>query len=124
MPRRGIGATTINRVQDYADRNGMSFYDALCNAQQIPSIGKAAAKIQMFTGFIQGLRARADYLSVEAMLEEIIEDTGYVRDLELEETEEANARIENIDELISKAAAFDEETENPSLNGFWKKWLW
>lgn len=72
----------------------------------------------MFTGFIQGLRARADYLSVEAMLEEIIEDTGYVRDLELEETEEANARIENIDELISKAAAFDEETENPSLNGF------
>ncbi len=118
VPRRGIGATTINRVQDYADRNGMSFYDALCNAQQIPSIGKAAAKIQMFTGFIQGLRARADYLSVEAMLEEIIEDTGYVRDLELEETEEANARIENIDELISKAAAFDEETENPSLNGF------
>ena len=118
VPRRGIGATTIGRVQDYADRNGISFYEALCNAQQIPSIGKAVSKIQMFTGFIQGLQAKADYLSVEALLDEIIEDTGYVHDLELEETEEANARIENIDELISKAAAFDEETENPSLSGF------
>ena len=118
VPKRGIGATTISRVQEYADIHNMCFYDALCRADEIPSIGKAAAKIRPFVGFIQGIRAQAEYMSVESILDMVIEDTGYVRDLELEETEEANARIENIDELISKAAAYDGETENGSLNAF------
>ena len=118
VPKRGIGATSINRVQDYADAYGISFFDALCKAEEIPGMGRAAAKITPFIGFIQGLRAQADYMSVESLLEQIVEDTGYVHDLELEETEEARARIENIDELLSKAASFDEETENGGLSAF------
>lgn len=118
VPKRGIGATSINRVQDYADAYGISFFDALCKAEEIPGMGRAAAKITPFVGFIQGLRAQADYMSVESLLEQIVEDTGYVHDLELEETEEARARIENIDELVSKAASFDEETENGGLSAF------
>ncbi len=118
VPKRGIGATSINRVQDYADSYGISFFDALCRVDEIPSMGRAAAKIRPFTGFIQGLRANVAYMSVEALLEQIVEDTGYVHDLELEETDEANARIENINELISKAASYDEGEETPTLNGF------
>ena len=118
VPKRGIGATSINRVQDYADSYGISFFDALAKAEEIPGMGRAAAKIMPFVGFVQGLRAQADYMSVETLLEQIIEDTGYVHELELEETEEARARIENIDELLSKAASFDEETENGGLSSF------
>ncbi|MBQ8662358.1 MAG: DNA helicase PcrA [Eubacterium sp.] len=118
VPKRGIGATSINRVQDYADAYGISFFDALCKAEEIPGMGRAAAKIAPFVGFIQRLRAQADYMSVESLLEQIVEDTGYVHDLELEETEESRARIENIDELLSKAASFDEETENGGLSAF------
>ena len=118
VPKRGIGATSINRVQDYADSYGISFFDALARAEEIPGIGKAAAKIAPFVGFIKGLRVQVDYMSVETLIEQIVEDTGYVHELELEETEEARARIENIDELLSKAAAFDEETENGGLSGF------
>ena len=118
VPKRGIGLTSINRVQDYADAHGMSFFDALCRVDEIPSMGRAASKIHPFVGFIQGLRAKADYMSVETLLEQIIEDTGYVHDLELEQTDEADARIENIDELVSKASAYDEEGETATLSGF------
>lgn len=118
VPKRGIGAVTINKVQAYADENGISFYEALRRVDQIPKIGKAAAKIHPFVGFIQNLRIKLPYVSIETLLEEIIEDTGYVRDLELEGTEEADARIENIDELINKAAAFDSEGENRTLGEF------
>ena len=118
VPKRGIGLTSINRVQDYADAHGMSFFDALCRVDEIPSMGRAASKIHPFVGFIQGLRAKADYMSVETLLEQIIEDTGYVHDLELEQTDEADARIENIDELVSKASAYDEEAETATLSGF------
>ena len=118
VPKRGIGLTSINRVQDYADTYGMSFFDALCRVDEIPSMGRAASKIHPFVGFIQGLRAKADYMSVETLLEQIIEDTGYVHDLELEQTDEADARIENIDELVSKASAYDEEAETATLSGF------
>lgn len=118
VPKRGIGSTSINRVQDYADAYGISFFDALCRAEEIPGMGRAAAKITPFVGFIQRLRAQVDYMSVESLLEQIVEDTGYVHELELEETEEARARIENIDELLSKAASFDDETENGGLSAF------
>lgn len=75
-------------------------------------------KIKSFTSFLQVLRAKADYLSVKELLNEIIEETGYVADLQAEGTEEAAARIENIDELISKIADYEESAEQPSLGGF------
>lgn len=118
VPKRGIGATSINRVQDYADSYGISFFEALSRAEEIPGMGRAAAKIQPFVAFIDGLRQQADYMSVASLLEQIIEETGYVRDLQLEETEEALARIENIDELMNKAASFDEETDLGGLSAF------
>ena len=118
IPKRGIGAASINKVALYAQEQEISFYDALCVAEQVPGLGKAAAKIRPFVVFIQSMKANAKLLSVADLLQEVIETTGYVRELEAEGTDEAEARIENIDELISKAVDYAEGEEAPTLNGF------
>ena len=118
IPKRGIGAASINKVALYAQEQEISFYDALCVAEQVPGLGKAVAKIRPFVLFIQSMKAKAKLLSVADLLQEVIETTGYVRELEAEGTDEAEARIENIDELISKAVDYAEGEEAPTLNGF------
>ena len=118
VPKRGIGATTLSRVQDYASERGMGFYDALREAEQIPSIGRAAVKVEPFVTFIQTLRSKQEFLSPSELLKDIIESTGYVEELRNEGTDEAEARIENIDELITKAVSYEEENEAPTLSGF------
>ena len=118
IPKRGIGAASINKVALYAQEQEISFYDALCVAEQVPGLGKAAAKIRPFVLFIQSMKAKAKLLSVADLLQEVIETTGYVRELEAEGTDEAEARIENIDELICKAVDYAEGEEAPTLNGF------
>ena len=118
IPKRGIGAASINKVALYAQEQEISFYDALCVAEQVPGLGKAAAKIRPFVLFIQSMKAKAKLLCVADLLQEVIETTGYVRELEAEGTDEADARIENIDELISKAVDYAEGEEAPTLNGF------
>lgn len=118
VPKRGIGATTLNRVSDYAAAYDIGFYDALKRAGEIPSIGKSAGKIVPFVTFIQTMRTKAAYIGVADLLREVIEETGYVKELEAEGTEEAEARIENIDELISKAVSYEENEEEANLSGF------
>ena len=122
VPKRGIGATTLGRVQDYADNMGISLYEALRVAEEVPSIGRSLSKIDGFVTFIQSLKSKADVLSVEDLLQEVIDATGYVAELEAEDTEESRARIENIDELISKTVAYQEameEQDQPAtLSGF------
>ena len=118
VPKRGIGATSINRVSNYAMDNDIDFYSALRRAADIPGVGRAESKIRPFVLFIQGLKAKAEILSVSQLLEEIIEQTGYVDELRAEGTDEAETRIENINELISKTVAYEESTDEPSLSGF------
>ena len=118
VPKRGIGATTLNRVADYAATADISFYNALKMADDIPTLGKSAAKIRPFVNFIQVMRSKVEIISVSELLQEIIDETGYVKELEAEDTEEAKARIENIDELISKVVAYEEGEEHPTLSGF------
>lgn len=122
VPKRGIGATTLGRVQDYADNMGISLYEALRVAEEVSSIGRSLSKIDGFVTFIQSLKSKADVLSVEELLQEVIDDTGYVAELEAEDTEESRARIENIDELISKTAAYqeamEEQNQPATLSGF------
>ena len=118
VPKRGIGATTLNRVSDYAEAYDISFYESLKRAEEIPSLGKSAAKIKPFVTFIQTMRSKLPYISVADLLREVIEETGYVKELEAEGTDEAEARIENIDELLSKVVAYEEGEEQPTLSGF------
>lgn len=118
VPKRGIGATTISRVQDYAVDHELSFYEALEQADQIPALGRGAAKLEPFVSFIRRLRSQAEFYSVKELLQQIIDDTGYVEELQKEDTEEAQTRIENIDELITKVVTYEESTEDPTLSGF------
>lgn len=122
VPKRGIGATTLGKVQDYADKMDISFYDALRVAEEIPSMGRSLSKIDGFVTFIQSLKSKAEAYTVRELLEEIIEQTGYVKELEAEDTEESRARIENIDELISKTVTYEETMkemgQSADLSGF------
>ena len=122
VPKRGIGPTTLARVQEYADKMGISLYEALRVAEEVPGIGRAASKVDGFVTFIQTLKSKAEALTVEELLQEVIDQTGYVAELEAENTEESRARIENIDELISKTAAYqeamEEQNQPASLSGF------
>ena len=122
VPKRGIGATTLGRVQDYADNMGISLYEALRVAEEVPSIGRSLSKIDGFVTFIQMLKSKADVMTVEEILQEVIDSTGYVAELEAENTEESRARIENIDELISKTVAYqeamEEQNQSATLSGF------
>ena len=122
VPKRGIGATTLGRVLDYADNMGISLYEALRVAEEVPSIGRSLSKIDGFVTFIQMLKSKADVMTVEEILQEVIDSTGYVAELEAEDTEESRARIENIDELISKTVAYqeamEEQNQSATLSGF------
>jgi DNA helicase-2/ATP-dependent DNA helicase PcrA len=118
VPKRGIGAASINKVALFAQEQEISFYQALCRTDEIPGLGRAADKIKPFVLFLQSMKTKAQLMSVSELLQEVISVTGYVRELEAEGTDEAEARIENIDELISKAVDYAEGEEAPTLGGF------
>lgn len=121
VPRRGIGLTTIDRVTDFAIQNGLCFYEALKRASSIPGIGRGLAKIESFVSFIEILKSRqaGPSFSIEALMNEIIEATGYKEALEAEGTIEAQSRIENIDELMNKIISFEQAApEPPALSEF------
>lgn len=118
VPKRGIGATSLSKISDYARTEGMSFYAALMEASEITSLGKAAAKVEPFVGFIEDLKKKTSKLTIAELIREILDQTGYVDELSAEGTDEALARIENIEEFVSKALIYQEENEAPTLSGF------
>ena len=118
VPKRGIGMTTIVRVQEYADDRQISFYDALQEADQIVTIGKSASKLRPFVTMIQAFRSKQEFFSLSELVNDILETTGYVKELEESDEEDAADRIENINELISKVVAYEEAHDEPSLSEF------
>ena len=120
VPKRGIGTTTIGRVTAFASEHNMSFYDTLKEAKQIPGIGKAAEKISRFIAQMEVFRAMAysEEYSMKDLIDHILEDTGYEEELQEEGEIEAQTRLENIEELINKAAAYEEDSEHPTLDEF------
>lgn len=120
VPKRGIGLATLDKVQRFANDHDMSFFEVLTQADGIPELGRSAAKLKNFATLIQSFRGKAEELTLTELMEDILEVTGYRRDLELEGTDEADARIENIDELISKITSYEENCmeEPPTLSGF------
>ena len=118
VPKRGIGATSLTKISSYAIENGMSFYAALLEASEISSLGRAATKVEPFVTFIEALKKKAKEMTVPELIHEILDQTGYVDELRVEGTDEALARIENIDEFINKAVIYQEENEDATLSGF------
>lgn len=120
VPKRSIGLTTVNRVQENALERGISFYDALSSADLIDNIGRSLSKIESFVDLIEHFKEQSEKMSLSQLMEEIIEMTGYIESLEAESEIEAETRIENIEELKSKIIAYEEscEDEKPTLSGF------
>jgi DNA helicase-2/ATP-dependent DNA helicase PcrA len=118
VPRRGIGQTTINKVENYAYNNDVNFFNALCQVSEIPNMTRSAKKVESFTNFIRTLRVEMKSMTLVELTNEVIERTGYVKELEAEGTEDAFGRIDNIGELISKLTEYENNVEEPTLNGF------
>ena len=122
VPKRGIGLTTVNRIQESASERGIGFYEALLVPELIPGVGRSASKLDSFAALIEYFKSQAQRESLTDLLNEIIEQTGYIENLEADDPEDAEARIQNIDELVNKAAAYEEacedQNEPATLSGF------
>lgn len=118
VPRRGIGAATIVRVQEYADERNISFFDALTEADQIMTIGRSASKLKPFVTMIQSFRSKQEFYSLEELVKDVLDLTGYLKELEESDEEDAAERVENIEELVSKVVAYEQESDEPTLSGF------
>ncbi len=119
IPKRGIGDTTIRAVAAFAGEQGLSFYEAVQRVQESPAFKPAARKkLLPFTMLVEELQADAREHAVDGLLELVIKKTGYVEELERENTDEANERIQNINELCAKAAQYMKDADEPSLGDF------
>lgn len=117
-PRRGIGISSVDRLQEYADDHDMGFFDALADSEQVDGVGRTAAKMLAFKEMILGFREDAKTMGPKDLIEKVLETTRYRKELEESRDEEDSDRLENIDELISKAASYEENEEEPTLRGF------
>lgn len=120
VPKRGIGAASVAKVDDYAYENNITFYVALRQAKEVPGLQRAVSKVEGFVTQIEVLKSKSQYIGVGKLIEEIIETVGYSDyiDAESESDEQATERRQNIDELISKAVQYEETVDEPSLSGF------
>lgn len=120
VPKRGIGAASVTKVDDYAYENDITFYVALRQAKEVPGLQRAVSKVEGFVTQIEVLKSKSQYIGVGKLIEEIIETVGYSDyiDAESESDEQATERRQNIDELISKAVQYEETVDEPSLSGF------
>ncbi len=118
VPRRGIGATTIVRVQAFADEQEIGFYEALCRASEIEGIGRSLSKLEAFVKMISGFREKAATEPIHKLIEDVTAASGYAAELKAEEGEEAEERLENIEELQNKAASYEETADEATLSGF------
>lgn len=118
IPKRGIGAATLEKLEDYAEMREISLYEAMEMADEIMSLGKTSAKIRPFVQLIRSLRREAEELTVAELISEIIERTGYKEYLQDNDSETADDRMANVDELITKAVAYQEMNDEPTLTEF------
>lgn len=119
VPKRGIGPTSVGKVTAFASERELSIYGALLRARAVPTIGKAADKIQGFVTQIEKFKEDLEAgSSIKELIESIMDETGYRTELEAEGEIESQTRLENIEELINKAVSYTEEHEHPSLDEF------
>ncbi len=111
VPRRGIGAASIEKVQSFADENGISFFSALQRTDEIPALGKSAEKLNKFALMIRGFRTKLEGYTLEDLVTDVLETTGYTKELEESNEEDADDRLANIDELVSKIVSYELEQE-------------
>ena len=111
VPKRGIGATSISRIDSYAQTTGSTFFDICRMADKVPGIGRGGLKIRSFANLIRTLREEAAEQTPTEVIRNILERTGYAEELRLEGTDESADRLANIEELMNKAASYEEAFE-------------
>ena len=118
IPRRGIGPATLDKLEDYAQLHDISLYEAMRQADDIMSLGKTSAKIRPFVYLIESLRKELKELTVAELIKEIVERIGYDDYLQDYDDEGSEDRMENVDELITKAVNYQDAHEEPNLTEF------
>ncbi|MCR4739013.1 MAG: DNA helicase PcrA [Lachnospiraceae bacterium] len=117
VPKRGIGATTINKADTYAAANGLSFYEALKRGRNYLS-GKTMERIDEFIDMIEDFRKKAEVFSLEDLTGHILEYTDYIDNMDVKDEYDAQTRVENIEELLNKIIAYEDGNEEGSLSSF------
>ena len=115
VPRRGIGDTTVTRMRDFAAENDMSLYDVIVDADVVPGLSRAAGKIRDFAELMEGFRRDAEDGMLTVLYQDILKKTGYKAELEKENTDEARARLENLQELGNKISDYEIHSPQPNL---------
>ncbi|SMO74323.1 DNA helicase-2 / ATP-dependent DNA helicase PcrA [Melghirimyces algeriensis] len=118
VPKRGIGAATLDKIARFADSQEISMFRALLEVEEI---GLSQRFIQSLVGFaqmIKELNAMMDYLSAGEITETVLDRSGYREELKKEDTVEAASRLENIDEFLSVTQEFESKNEDKSLVAF------
>lgn len=118
VPKRGIGDTSIEKVNTFALERNIRFYEALGHLDEIPELKTRAKKFQDFYDFMQHLKEDAKTFSIVELIDAIVKRSGYMQLLLNEGTEEALSRIENIDEFINKASEYEKTDPEGGLSGF------
>ena len=118
VPKRGIGTTSIDKASDFAADNGLSFYESLPAFAISPNAGRSGKNFALFYDMVEKLKQDKAEMTSAEFIESVVKRTGYKDMLELEGTDEAKMRLENIEELVSKAAEYIESSGDTSLEGF------
>lgn len=118
VPKRGIGETTIEKIAEYAMLQGISFMEGVRQINEVPGISRGKSNIHDFIKLVDHLKELAEVGDLQELILAVLDKTGYIKALELENSTEANDRIDNIKELVSKVIDYQENTEEPSLAGF------
>ncbi|TCS80602.1 DNA helicase PcrA [Tepidibacillus fermentans] len=118
VPKRGIGAATVDKIAEYAASQGISMFRAIEVIDFIGIAAKTANKIHQFADMIREFNQLAEYLGVTELTEMVLERTQYREELKKENSIEAEGRIENIEELLSVTMEFENQNEDQSLIAF------
>lgn len=118
VPKRSIGAASLEKVADYAQMKDITLFDALCEADQIRGLGRAEAKIRGFVNLIEVLRSGLSSYTLPDLIKSLLERIDYAEYLRDQDEESAEDRLGNVDELITKAAVYEETHDEPSLSEF------
>ncbi|NMH72207.1 DNA helicase PcrA [Bacillus sp. RO2] len=118
VPKRGIGATTVDKIANYAAQHDISIFTALAEVDLIGVSGRATSQLKEFRALIEGYVQMQEYISVTELVEEVLEKSGYREMLKADKTIESQSRLENIDEFLSVTKNFEEKYDDKSLVAF------
>ena len=116
-PKRGIGKTSIDNIQEISEKTGLSMFDIIKHAEEY-GLNRVKANATEFVQVIEELRGKLDEISISELIKETLNKTGYVKALEQENTTEAETRIQNLEEFLTVAIEFEEEEAENTLGDF------